>query len=162
MIKSPSRTTDQEDVVALIHAMKSYGREGGGKRRPNQVDALNDASITLLATNAALHIAEHHEEAGGNWDGQIWAERLSSTRSNSIAAMLYNHDGQDIRAVVTSWLLSLGWVEMTYRDKRWCFSEDEIAIYDDEDQLVAFYCYHYIPSPSIQAVTTLIDQMSLL
>jgi hypothetical protein len=102
VITSNTREKDLEDVGLLFHAILRYG-EAHADRLDRSIVSIGYSTLLTNADQAASWIASEHVEAGPDWDGCVWLERLEDTSEESLAAMLYADD-VDVESAVLRWL----------------------------------------------------------
>lgn len=105
MITTNTRTKDPEDVGLLFHAILRYG-EANAERLDQSIISIGYAALLKNADSAAEVLAAHHDDAGPEWDGCVWLERLDDTDHGSLAQMLYA-ETPDVESIVIRWLGAL-------------------------------------------------------
>lgn len=54
-----------------------------------------------------------------------------------------------------------GWVEFTHKGKRWEFDADQLAEWNDVDQVFEFSDYHKLTNPTVKSVIRFIEGRNL-
>ena len=96
MITKNSTRLDKEDAAVLFLAMCKFGEENneGGLQLDRSLVSVGFAEMMQRAELAARVVAQQHTEEGDDWDGVVWFELLERTDVESLAAKLFQHDGE--------------------------------------------------------------------
>ena len=155
MISEYARTTDSEDVGALLHAIFKYGDEHA-EQTDRTVAGVGYARLLQLATEAAAFIAQHFDETEDP-DGSLWFDQLSSTDDDSLAAALFKFTGTNVDDLVSAWMAQFVWVQFEHAGVQYQFNSDELAIWNDDLKSFEWIANHGLPVSGISAVATYIN-----
>lgn len=158
MILKNDRNTDLEDVGALLQAVFNYA-EAQSEVLDRSLVRVGYGNLVDIAHEAAEKLALLHDDEQDLWDGVVWFERLADFGDDSLAAGLFATDDPDVTTLVVKWLLSFGYVEISYGGKRWTFDTDQLAEWDDADKSFHFCGFHGLTDPTIDSIKRFIDQI---
>lgn len=54
-----------------------------------------------------------------------------------------------------------GWTEFTHKGQRWEFDADQLASWNEVDEVFEFYDYHKLVNPTVKSVTRFIESRNL-